>query len=1019
MNKALKIAPFKASRFVFILIGLIGIQISVFGQDTSRSILDINNSKIVKKVNALLDSNQKKINKFIFNKADSVKSKLNNTVNNAIPKEIEKPLPYERLLNKKYTLGRRAYQNTVSQFNYYFNGQEELNDIILKARSQFQDDYTKLLSFYDYDLNDIAKYSIDSIIYRCNATIVLHDLRNNWVDDAYLLMAKAYLFHKNFDTAGSILQFINYSFDEKDNGADLPIGSNIRNTKGKISIATAETNRIWENENVRNESMIWQARNYFETNQINEGLSLLELLKSDAYFPKRLYPFLYEQIAYGYYLSESYENAANNLVKAIPNVSDASAKARWFFLIAQLYDKADMRGTAYPWYQKASQLAVNPILGVYAKINMIQYELEKGNADWKELTEKLEKLTKKDKYIPYADIIYFEMAKIAIQNKDPLQASEWLLQSIRKNSNSIDQRQKAFELLGNIQYKIGNYAISKIAYDSLTGVLKTNPNFELINKRKKWMLPISQTNLEMQIQDSLLYIFRQAEEVKEIIFKKWLQRLEIKEKVTNQLFSNDFKKENSKLYNNPIIENNLINRAPINDFYFQNKTTVNNGKQIFIQKWGERPNVDHWRRKTSGNIAYANTAVLTNSNNLSTVIKDTSKKENNGISSSILPIKDNQDLENSLKKWNEAAIKNAQLFLLELNDFDKALPIYQKIIERDIDPVITERALLDLASQYIHDDQKNKSDIIIENVIKKFPNGFYVTKQKEAKNKKAINTIAIDDYKNAYFLSKIGKWDSLSQFHAKISQSVYKTKWNTPYQFIRVKMYAQQRQDSIAIVLLDSIILLNQNESIREKAKNIISEIKNRKKTETYLSQLTNTLPESSIITNVETVSINAEKQLPAANKTTIPNTITDTLKNKETNIKEAIVKPKIIFTNDSTEEHYMALVIKGSKEVFVKEAQTAMDNLNEDEFKKLQLDVTYVQFDQDTYVLWVGPFDTQRESIKYTQKIKPRLKSEIISFIPTKQYEIFIFGKSNILQINNYEDLLLYKDFMLKNIYQ
>ena len=67
MNKALKIAPFKASRFVFILIGLIGIQISVFGQDTSRSILDINNSKIVKKVNALLDSNQKKINKFIFN----------------------------------------------------------------------------------------------------------------------------------------------------------------------------------------------------------------------------------------------------------------------------------------------------------------------------------------------------------------------------------------------------------------------------------------------------------------------------------------------------------------------------------------------------------------------------------------------------------------------------------------------------------------------------------------------------------------------------------------------------------------------------------------------------------------------------------------------------------------------------------------------------------------------------------------------------------------------------------------
>ncbi|MFM1841098.1 MAG: hypothetical protein RIR47_1147, partial [Bacteroidota bacterium] len=65
------------------------------------------------------------------------------------------------------------------------------------------------------------------------------------------------------------------------------------------------------------------------------------------------------------------------------------------------------------------------------------------------------------------------------------------------------------------------------------------------------------------------------------------------------------------------------------------------------------------------------------------------------------------------------------------------------------------------------------------------------------------------------------------------------------------------------------------------------------------------------------------------------------------------------------------------------------------------------------------GPFDTQKQAINYAQKVKPRLKTEIISFIPAKQYEIFIFGKSNILQINNNEDLLLYRDFMFKNIYQ
>jgi tetratricopeptide (TPR) repeat protein len=1008
MNKAIKFIPSKSLRLVCILIGCIGLNYGAIAQDTSKSILDINNSKIVKKVNALLDTNQKKINKFIFNKADSVKSKLNRSVSNALPKEVEKPLPYERLLNKKYTLGRRAYQNTVAQYNYFFNGQEELNENILKARNQYQDDYTKLLGFYDYDLNDIAKYSIDSIVYRCNANIVLHDLRNNWVDDAYLLMAKAYLFHKDFDTAGSILQFINYSFDEKENGADLPIGSNIRNTKGKFSIATAETNRIWENENVRNESMIWQARNYFETNQINEGLSLLELLKSDAYFPKRLYPFLYEQLAYGYYLSESYENAANYLIKALPNAPDASVKARWYFLIAQMFDKVDQKAAAYPWYQKASQLAINPILGVYAKINMIQYELEKGNANWRVLSESLERLTKKDRYIPYADIIYFEMAKLAIQNKDPMQASDWLIQSVKKNSNSLEQRQKAFELLGSIHYNMDQYAIAKIAYDSLTGVLKTNPNFETIVARKKWMLPISNNQIAMQLEDSLLYIYKQPEEVRKTLFDNWTKRMNTRASELTQLFIADPKKEIAKVYINPLPENNF--NKPLNDFYFQNKNSVTNGKQQFVQKWGERPNVDQWRRKTSGTIAYANTS-LTKTNTDIIITKDSTKKEQNSISTTILAINDNQDLENSLKKWNEAAIKNAQLFLLELNDFEKALPIYRKIIERDIDPIITERALLDLASQYIHDNQKEKSDAIIQNVIKKYPNGFYVTKQREAITKKQLSSASLDNYKIAYFLSKIGKWDSLAKAHPLISQTVLKTKWNTPYQFIRVKMYAQQRKDSLAIIVLDSIILQNQNELIRERAKNIITELKNRKKTETYLSQLVNIIPVNTTVVEENNITP-VEKELAKAEKPILSENQNQVLTNKTG-------KSSIQFTNDSTEEHYMAMVIKGSKEVFVKEAQTALDNVNEDEFKKLQLDVTYVQFNQDTYIVWVGPFDRQQESIQYAQKIKPRLKTEIISFIPTKQYEIFIFGKSNIVQINNDEDLLQYKDFMLKNIYK
>jgi tetratricopeptide (TPR) repeat protein len=822
------------------------------------------------------------------------------------------------------------------------------------------------------------------------------------VDDAYLLMAKAYLFHKNFDTAGSILQFINYSFDEKENGADLPIGSNLRNTKGKFSIATAETNRLWENENIRNESMIWQARNYFETNQLNEGISLLELLKSDAYFPKRLLPFLHEQLAYGYYLSESYENAANYLIKALPNAPDAIAKARWYFLIAQLYDKVDQKGAAYPWYQKASQLAINPILGVYAKINMIQYEIEKGNANWKTLTEKLERLTKRDRYIPYADIIYFEMAKFAIQNKDNFQASAWLIQSIQQNSNSTEQRQKAFEQLGSIQYQSSNYSIAKLAYDSLTVFLKSNPNYENIITRKKWMSSISANDISMQREDSLLYLSKQPEAIKKQLFDQWIQRIKKEERQLASIFTNEIKKEANYTNTTPILNNGFNNKA-ITDFYFQNKNLVSNGKQTFIQKWGERPNVDHWRRKTSGNIAYNNNSLKMAVNAI--VGNDSANKEKTFTAEEFKLFNTLEEEEQSLKKWNEKAMQNAQLFLLQLNDFEKALPIYRKIIERDIDPIVTERALLDLASQYIHDNQQEKSDAIIENVVKRYPNGFYVTKKKEANNKNINTKNALENYKNAYFLSKIGQWDSLTIAHPFIRQSIQKTKWNTPYQFIRVKMFAQQKKDSLALIILDSIILQNQNENIRERAKNIIVELKNRKKTEAYLSQLVNIIPISNY-TNTPDSSMIAS----TANITKVTHV---------DNHQKQSIPSNIQFINDTTEEHYWGIVIKGSKEVFAKEAQVALDNVNTEEFNSLELSSTYVQFNQDTYIVWVGPFDTQKAALTYTQKIKPRLKTELISFLPTKQYEIFIFGKSNILQINNNEDLQLYRDFMLKYIYQ
>lgn len=1034
--------------------------------DTSRSLLDINNSKLIKKANSILDSTQKKATDFILNKVNKLKGaandKANKIVGKVIPQEIEKPLPYERLLKTKYTLGRRAYQNTVSQFNFLFNAEEELYGNILKARNEYVDDYTTLISFYDYDLSTIAKNSIDSIIYRCNANIVLHDLRSNWVDDAYLLLAKAYLFHKDFDTAGSILQFINYSFDDKEDGMDLPIGSNLRNTKGKFSIATAENNRFFENLNVRNESMIWQARNYIEKEEWNEGISLLQLLEADAIFPKRLYPFLNEQLAYGYYQMEMYDKAAAALEKGINNAPDDAAKTRWYYLIGQLWQKADRWDKAYPWFKKANQNAVNPIVSVYAKISMISYDAKNANNAWEELAYSLEKMTKRDKYKTYADIIYFEMAKIAIQNNAYTKANDWLVQSIKKNRSNLKQKQKAFELLGDINYSNNHYSIATLAYDSVSIVLKTNPNYETIQARKKWLSTISANEKIVEAQDTLQYIYQLNPSNQEAYFNVWQKRTKIENESLKDIFldkinSTNYSVETPTRNNFSSIDNNSSN------FYFDNKSVIVQGKQNFTQKWGQRPNVDSWRRKTSlmnvpsslSNQDAPSTGFQNNTSkdslqnrSLSKDEKESAKANEKGNGNEM--IADASSYLKSKQDWNKAALISAQTFLLELNDFERAYPLYVKVISNDIDTAITERALLDLASHYLHENLNEKSDSIIKIIEDRYPKGFYVTKKKESSLKKKRDADLLNDYKEAYFLSQIGNWESLAALSSQLNADLRRTKWYTPFKFIQVKMYAQQRMDSAAIVLLDSIILQNTNEKIRDRAKNILEELKNRNKTESYLTNLnlSKELLDTSALVNTAATPIEnssfvkeapkmSSSQKTSAEKTAAEKTsidlsskaaISKSNKKDTANIKDSTATKQIatlpiiaplLFTNDSSEQYYIALATQKVTAAFVKEMQTAFTYLNNDEFIKQKLNVTYVQFNENSYIVWIGPFVNNLDAKTYMNKVKPRLSTEIISFVPTKQYEIYLLSKSNILLIKDEADLKQYQQYMFKNIYK
>ena len=119
------------------------------------------------------------------------------------PKIYEnRKLPSELTPNKKIGPVKLLKENIFSHYNFYFNSNQKIEKVVLAAKQSHKDTFNTLLSFFNYNLNTTAQQQqeLDSVIIKVNNGVLLHDLRNDWVDDLYYLMGKSYFFQKKFDS---------------------------------------------------------------------------------------------------------------------------------------------------------------------------------------------------------------------------------------------------------------------------------------------------------------------------------------------------------------------------------------------------------------------------------------------------------------------------------------------------------------------------------------------------------------------------------------------------------------------------------------------------------------------------------------------------------------------------------------------------------------------------------------------------------------------------------------------------
>jgi len=941
----------------------------------------------------------------------TAQSQPNTTIELKKPDKFQsRQLASEKTGNKKFSVPKRLYNNTVSQYNYYFNAHARLENIIASAKVNHKEDYTQLLPFYNYSLEETAKGPIDSVIYKCTAGILLHDLRSDWVDRFYLLMGKGYLHRKDFDSAAMVFAYINYAYAPKDDGYDIPIGSNASNTNGIFTISSNEKRNFWKKISSkppsRNESFLWQVRNYIEQKKLTEAEALLEIIRSDKLFPARLKTGWYEMEAYLQYSKQAGDSAAFYLIRALDNTDNKTERARWEYLAAQLLEQSGKDSAAVKMYGQAIQHSRDPLLEIYARLRVVSLSAAtKPNALLENLNQLLA-MARKDKYQGYRDIIYYAAAELELKRKNDEGAEKWLLKSIQHAESNDAGKQQSLLMLADISYTAKKYVNAAGYYDSIQVSLLKEPAQKIVNDRRIPLDTIAANIRLIRHEDSVQLIAAMPLEARTNYLKALLKKLR-KEQGLKETES-----ETNYGGNLPVAADDLFKPSG-NDFYFSSSSLKAKGLSDFKARWGNRPNIDSWRRQSAIDRSFTTTPDMPEQP-ADAAAKATGAKELNLASLlADLPM-DTIALQASNQKIRNALLSNGYRFQFYLQNYPAAIDAYEEILKRFPGMPATEELLYRLNDCYNKTGEYKKADSLIKAMSVQYPAGKFTKKLTvvPAKNKSGA---AEQAYEAVYRSFLEGNFERAKEQKVQADRQFGKNYWTPQLLYIESIYYTKMQQDSIAIDRLQNIIGLFPTSAMAAKAATMADVLKRRKEIESYLTNLDIERPVEYVTRNVDLNNTNTSKvELPR------PDSIARSAPQKiaaPVNLP-AMAPPVTIKAPESyrfitTDSQYVALLLNRVDPVFISEGKNAFNRFNREQYYNQPIALSAVPLNDTVHLMLIGPFKNPAEAVTYIDKTRPVTPSRILPWLTADKYRYSMVSPANLELLRRKKDPAAYQEFL------
>jgi TolA-binding protein len=967
-----------------------------------------------------------------------------------LPSDLKKPKRYEnkklgaeKSAEKKFKGPRKFIQNTVTHYNWHFNANNKLNEVLERAKLAHRDDFSQLLPFYNYTLERTSgdKTELDSVIYKANTGILSHDLRNAWIDNLFMLIGKAYYFRNELDSAYLTFQYINYAFSPKEpDGYDIPIGSNANEGTNALSVSTKEKNnvvrRALSTPPSRNEAFIWQIRTYIAKNQMVEAASLIQTLKNDPNFPERLLTDLNEVQALWFYQEKAYDSSAFYLERSIPNAVDRIEASRWEYLTAQLYELAGKKEKAVEFYDRARKRTLDPVLEVYSILNSIRQN-NTDSAAIKKNIEELQRMGRKDRYSKYRDIVYFTAAQIELERKNVPGAKAMLLKSAQASTDNLNpaQRTRSFLLLGDLSFQEGNYIDAKRFYDSINVNDPGITDGVAFDQRRQNLQRIVAEQEVIIRQDSLQKLAAMPEAERNTYLRKLVRQLRRKQGLKEEDPSNP---GNSAVgmgdRNKPAVD--LFSAGDKGDWYFNNPSLKSKGFTSFKQNWGNRPNVDNWRRSAAIEQGAVNPSQASPNPDLSDGADPEAATPNALTVEALLQ---NIPLTPEKMEVSEDSIANAMvnlgvIYVDQLEQYQAAIDILEKFTSKYSYSTRLGDALYYLHYAYLKTGQPEKAALAKKELDAKFAGTRYQQMLQNAETgdeKKRMDEVT-DAYENVYIQFIEGNFEEALR-QKKAHDSIYGAQYWTPQLlYIESVYYLQARRDDEARQVLTSITELFPDQPMAAKAKNILEVLGRRKEIEDYLTQLEIRREEDTtqIVSRLPQPGERIGTPLVQDSTTLQPvnlNNIDSNTTGRRTDTAVAAPKTDVQVNRPRTDTtsvapggytfkpetpHAVVIMLNKVDPVYVTESRNAFNRYNSQSASTGSIQIDNDVLNDTVRLVVMTGFHNANAALEYINKTQPIASTQIVPWLPAGKYSFWVISLENLQTLKNLQNLGEYREF-------